>query len=921
MKFRFWLKSVSWCASLALLVTVLHGIPVYAEEGNTGSATVNLEQYVANGMTVETQSGYMGRTGDVLITGDKGEITWEFDIAKDGAYKLDIDYFPIESKNPSIVIGIKIDGEYTEQSAKEVTLKKLWKNEYDEKKYDSNGNEVLPKQVQTSSLISTCAKRLTNTDDSPYFFDLSAGKHTLTFVAVKDVLAISSLSFSQQEQIPDYKTYIESVPDTKCDSKYKYYIQAEDAVYKTASIMVPLNDRTSPLTSPNDAYNILYNSFNTSASIGNFATWNFSVPTDGIYEIAIKFKQSSSTTILPTKKIYIDDKIFFSELGAYEFEYDKDWQCVRITVDGEAAGFYLEKGEHTLKIENTIGEFSKYIEQIEDIAFELNAYYRKIIMITGTAPDSLRDYQIAVKLPNVIEGFGEFSEKLTSIMTELDKRELGNGEMIELATLRDQILDFAEEPDSIPGRLGSFKTNIGALSNWCITMSQRSVTFDYFIICGSDVENDRAKANFFEKLLMELKSLISSFINDYNSISDVGEAESKITVWMSSGRDQANIMKRIVDSDFKLKYDIAVDLKLVQNASVLSALIAGKGPDVALELQAANPVDYAIRNALVDLKQFEDYDEVAGRFYESAVVPFSFNGGVFALPEKQSFPMMFYRTDVLEELGLSVPKTWKEVAVCLTELTNANMEFGVACSDADKTLSTMAMFLYQNGGELYTADGSESGLTTDVALNSFKQLTDLYTSYKLPYAFDSLNRFRSGEMPMVITDYSLYNQLCVSAPEINGLWGVAIVPGIEKEDGTIDHSAAGTVTGCAIINGTKEKDAAWSFIKWWTSAETQGDYGNQIESLLGQAARYPTANVEALEMLLWSDAELSQLTEQWQYVKAIPQVPGSYFTPRHIYNAFRRVLTYGDDPRQTLTDYASYINEEIETKRKEFGLE
>lgn len=283
--------------------------------------------------------------------------------------------------------------------------------------------------------------------------------------------------------------------------------------------------------------------------------------------------------------------------------------------------------------------------------------------------------------------------------------------------------------------------------------------------------------------------------------------------------------------------------------------------------------------------------------------------------------MMFYRTDVLEELGLSVPKTWKEVAVCLTELTNANMEFGVACSDADKTLSTMAMFLYQNGGELYTADGSESGLTTDVALNSFKQLTDLYTSYKLPYAFDSLNRFRSGEMPMVITDYSLYNQLCVSAPEINGLWGVAIVPGIEKEDGTIDHSAAGTVTGCAIINGTKEKDAAWSFIKWWTSAETQGDYGNQIESLLGQAARYPTANVEALEMLPWSDAELSQLTEQWQYVKAIPQVPGSYFTPRHIYNAFRRVLTYGDDPRQTLTDYASYINEEIETKRKEFGLE
>ena len=169
-------------------------------------------------------------------------------------------------------------------------------------------------------------------------------------------------------------------------------------------------------------------------------------------------------------------------------------------------------------------------------------------------------------------------------------------------------------------------------------------------------------------------------------------------------------MKRIIDSDFKLKHDISVDLKLVQNASVLSALIAGKGPDVVLEMLAANPVDYAVRNALVDLKQFKNYDEVSERFYASAIEPFSFNGGVYALPEKQSFPMLFYRTDVLEELNIDIPKTWKDVAVCLTELTNANMEFGVSCADADSTLSTMAMFLYQNNGELYVDGGRKSRL-------------------------------------------------------------------------------------------------------------------------------------------------------------------------------------------------------------------
>ena len=921
MKFSLNLKFISFVLCFAICICVFKSVPVSAAEKGASVSTVNVSNFTANGMIPKIEHGYKGCVGDVVITDTTGEISWEFEIAEDGDYLLNLDYFPIESKNPVIVVGIKVDGEYVDQSAKEVTFKKLWKNEYSEKKYDSNGNEVLPKQVQVSDLIRTSAKRFTNTDDSPYVYNLSAGKHVLTFTAVKDKMAISSIEFARREDLPAYENYISSVSAKKCDANYKYYIQAEDAVYKTSSTMVPLNDRTSPLTSPSDPYNILYNSFNTSASIGNFATWNFSVPEDGIYEIAVKFKQSSSTTILPTKKIYIDDKIYFSELQTYEFEYDKEWQCERITVDGKAAGFYLEKGEHVLKIENTIGEFSSYIEEIEDIAYELNACYRKIIMITGTAPDALRDYQLDVKLPDVIKDFSRYSQKLTEIMSELDRHKLGNGEMVELATLRDQINDFAAEASEIPKRLQTFKTNIGALSNWCITMSQRSVTFDYFIICGSDVENDRAKANFFEKLFMEIKALISSFLNDYNSISDTSEAKSNITVWMSSGRDQANVMKRIVDSDFRMKYDIAVDLKLVQNASVLSALIAGKGPDVALEMQATNPVDYAIRNALVDLSEFDDFEQVTERFHDSAIIPFSFNGGTFALPEKQSFPMLFYRTDVIEDLGLTVPKNWKEVAVCRTELTNANMEFGVSCSDPDKTLSTMAMFLYQNGGTLYNEDGSKSGLTTDIALNSFKQLTDLYTSYKLAYSFDSLNRFRSGEMPMVITEYSLYNQLCISAPEINGLWDVTIVPGTEDENGNINHSVAGSVTGCAIINGTKEKEAAWTFIKWWTSAAAQADYGNQIESLLGQAARYQTANIEALGKLPWSDAELKQLTEQWQYVKAVPQVPGSYFTSRHIHNAFRRVLTYGDDPRQTLTDYASYIDEEIDTKRKEFGLE
>lgn len=175
-------------------------------------------------------------------------------------------------------------------------------------------------------------------------------------------------------------------------------------------------------------------------------------------------------------------------------------------------------------------------------------------------------------------------------------------------------------------------------------------------------------------------------------------------------------------------------------------------------------------------------------------------------------------------------------------------------------------------------------------------------------------------MPLVISNYSLYNTLCVSAPEITGLWGVTLVPGTVQEDGSIDHSVMGTATGTVITTTAKNVDAAWKFAKWWVSAETQAAYGLRIEGLLGQSARYATANKQALTMLPWSDDELARLSEQHVYVKAIPETPGSYFTPRHLYNAFRRVITYGDDPRQTMIDYTEYINREITSKREEFGL-
>jgi ABC-type glycerol-3-phosphate transport system substrate-binding protein len=340
------------------------------------------------------------------------------------------------------------------------------------------------------------------------------------------------------------------------------------------------------------------------------------------------------------------------------------------------------------------------------------------------------------------------------------------------------------------------------------------------------------------------------------------------------------------------------------------------------------PMNYGMRGAVADLTQFADFGAVRERFLPSAMVPFEFMGYCFALPETQTFNMLFYRRDILSELGLELPKTWSDLKAVVSVLSKNYMQFGLpltytaGAQQLNMVDFTYAMFLYQAGGAFYSEDGSVSELDSDISVAAFREFTKYFTDYRLPNPYDFANRFRSGEMPLAIADYSNYNMLQVFAPEIRGLWGFTMVPGTVKEDGSIDHTGGSTGTAVVIMERSKDREAAWEYLKWWTSADTQTRFGQGLESLMGPAARYPTANMEAFEMLPWPVADYRELRAQFEWVKGIPQVPGGYFTSRQVNNAFYTVVTEQNvGPREALTDFTRYINDEITYKRIEFGID
>ena len=70
----------------------------------------------------------------------------------------------------------------------------------------------------------------------------------------------------------------------------------------------------------------------------------------------------------------------------------------------------------------------------------------------------------------------------------------------------------------------------------------------------------------------------------------------------------------------------------------------------------------------------------------------------------------------------------------------------------------------------------------EAGVEAFDDYTRYFTDYGLPTIYDFVSRFRSGEMPIGITNFTTYNTLMVSAPEIRGLWDFTLVPGTERVD-------------------------------------------------------------------------------------------------------------------------------------------
>ena len=909
-------------------------------------------RYEENNVAANPQilADFEGMAGDSVLTTETSLIEYEVTVSQAGFYDLSLVYYPVAGKNSAIQRSIFLDGELPYEELSLVEFQRIWTMDVSETKVDANGittlswqkdnqgNDLKPSSVEipawTESYVYDSEGYIT-TRLSLY---LTAGEHTVTLTGLREPMLLRELKLSNSDAVGAYADVLAQMDAAghTATSGQMIRIEAETAARSSSQMLYAVQDQSSPAVYPSSPKELLNNTIggNSWRLNGQWIEWDFEVSESGYYNIALFDQQNFVKGIYVSRRITIDGEVPFREMEAYGFNYASTWRTDVLSDDqGTPYLFYLDAGKHTIRMEVVLGEFAQIISNVQDCVSQLNAIYRSVIRITGVSPDEFRDYEIEASLPHLEDQLIAVREELDRAIQDL-RALLGSGsdKEIVLITMRDQLDELIYDQERFVEVLSSYKVNIRATASWITQVIDQPLQLDRIYVYSPDVEIKVEKQGFLARLWYEICRLFYSFIIDYNQIGNVSDDEdtTTITLWVGTGRDQANIIKSLIDSTFTPKSGISVNVQLVDMGTLLKATLAGEGPDVAIQVANTNgiagsvlatgndtPVNYGIRSAVLDLSQFEDFDEVVTRFSDSSMTQLQFNGATYGLPETETYMMMFYRKDILAELGMEIPQTWDDVKVAMTVLAKNQMEFGML--PAEQLFLTL---LYQNGGTYYNADGSRSALDSDIAINTFKQYCEYYTDYKLDKETSVAERFRTGECPIIISDYTFYNTLQVSAPDIDGLWGIAMVPGTVKEDGSVDHSTASTGLCSLVMSATEQPDACWEFLKWWSSAETQTSYGYEMESLQGEAGRVPTANVEAFQNLAWKAADMEALMAQYAWVQGIPQVPGGYYTWRNVSNAFYTVTTDTDtaSPREQLMDKVVLINNELEYKWEEFEL-
>ena len=904
-------------------------LPVYAGEAIAFATEMNL---------------VLDRSNEAL---GMGEVTIE--VPEDGRYEIWLTYRNTADTTLPTELAVTIDGACPREELQRVKLNSLWVDDgvFSTDRY---GNEIATTPWAADVVLEAGIGDSAGLTVDPLLFELTAGTHTLAFDLQDGGCEITAVTLRAPVQVPAY------VPGDASGSNI-IVIEAERITSRNESSIRgagEFNALLSPYSNDNRMINFLDGASFDEA--GDMVTWSFTVPETGWYYLGAYYRQSARADYPTYVDVLIDGVIPSTAGQKVAFPYTTTFTTMQATgKDGEALTFYLEAGEHTLSLRINADYLTPVYKTIDVLLGDINSMSNEIKALMGGAEaDRYRDYNMDVNFPDLVPTLGGWAQDCLNMVAYISVYTDGGqtSAFAPLSQCADQLNRLAEEPEDLPRRMSEFSTGANSaarmLAQQLTDMANNDLSIDQIYLYQADAQLP-AKPGFFKNAWSGVVRFFTSFTNqDYAAGAatetvwvdpETGIEYPVIQVWVGRSRQYVELIQQMADTDFFEETGIRVNLSLMPDFSKLVlANAAGTAPDAVLGLPYVVPSYLNIRGALYDLTQIDDivhedgsvtpgFGAAAQRFSSGLFIPYTLEDGIYAMPETVNFWVMFYRTDILESLQIEVPDTMDEVKLILPELQRRSMNFyyPTAGMSGMKVFPGTLPLILQYGGSIYADTIGYTTLDSEESLVGFREMTELFTIYNMPVDVPSpgfYQKFRDGTLPIGIADLGTYNLLLNAAPELDGLWDIALFPGVVNEQGEVERWTTGGAETMVIMSAAEEHgnvDYAWMFLEWWSRAETQAKFGNLLQSTYGSEYIWATANTEAFAQLPLRASHKDVIIGQMEWMTEAPWVLGTYMLERELSNAFIAVTADGVEARRAMDTAVKRIDRETFRKLEEFG--
>ena len=854
---------------------------------------------------------------------DADDISFKVNIEKAGNYQIAVDYLSCQTTVNNISINVAVN----DKVEKNIELQSAWGDSQTEEIFDIYGNQVSPVQSARNLWRKVFLYDQRYYQQNPLEFTMVKGENNVVLSKNKGHVKIGAIYFFEVSAFDDYRA-----PNPNSDAaKEMVTLEAENPFFKSTPEIGAVSQQNvsmTPYSTDNNLLNAISgDSFNKS---GYSLTYAFEVPKSGNYNISFKYFISQTNTSVYTK-IFVDNVILNNQLNSYEFKDRSKFNNETLNVDGENMAFYFEAGKvHTITIQLDASQQSAIYNEMSSIIKEINTLYLEIINLTGGTTDKDKAWKIDeyIKNPLASERLNSWKTRLENLLemtNEISKSDSSKQNRLyqNLKNAYDKLCDLAADPNKLPHKLNILSEGSSSISNMLSdslhTATFSPLTLDKLYIHGSDAKLPNPKANGFLTFFATVQRVFKSGVEKQD--------EDVVEIWVNRSTYYVSLMQQYADAYYKGPKKIRFSL-LPDESKITYANASGTNPDAALGVSSTVPYDMGIRGALVDLSKMPGFYDTIKEFTPGAYINMMERDKVYGLPETQDFNITYYRKDLVEMLGIEkvighpVPETYDELIqiVPLLQAYGMNYHMPLAGGSGLKSIAATAPIIYQYGGDIYSEDYLTTAIDSIQAIEAINMMVELFSIYSLPLTSQSFyNTFRSGTIPIGVAGFEVYLQLTTAAPEIAGLWDVALAPGVKQADGTINRTNTSDAKGVVIFEKSENQEEAWDFIKWWLSSDIQARFANDIEATYGPTFLWNTANVNAFARLPIDDHHKEVILEQWTHTRNIAQTPATYIIERCISNVWNAAVFEQAPIRAQISDAVLEINKEMKRKMTEFG--